>query len=52
MLGSLLFLIHVNDLLEDSESYLNMFVGDDKLMSQVRSIRECNVSQRNIDDIQ
>lgn len=46
MLGLLLFLTNVNDLPNESESYLIMLTDDAKIMREVRINRDCEILQR------
>ena len=51
-LGPLLFVIYINDLLDDIESDGFMFADDTKIFRKIVSTDDCNILQRDIDKLE
>lgn len=45
VLGPFLFMINMNDMPKEADSYPNMFVDDTNIMKEVRSIRDHKISK-------
>ncbi len=51
MLGPTMFVIYVNDINEEIDSYMNLFADDAKLMRRVEDVNDCMVLQDDLNKI-
>ena len=51
VLGPLMFVIYINDLSDEVDSYINLFVHDAKLMSKVENVNDCMTLQNYLNKI-
>ncbi len=51
VLGPIKFVIYVNDINEETDSYMNLFTDDAKLMRRIDNVNDCMVLQDDLNKI-
>ncbi len=51
VLGLVMFDIYVNDINEETDSYMNLFTDDAKLMRRIDNVNDCMVLQDDLNKI-
>ena len=51
VLGPIMFLIYINDMPMEVNSYMNMFADDAKIMRRIRNVEDCNELQEDLNQI-
>ena len=51
VLGPIMFLIYINDMPMEVNSYMNMFADDAKIMRRIRNVEDCNMLQEDLSRI-
>ena len=51
VLGPLMFVIYVNDLSDEVDSYINLFADDAKLMRKFENVNDCMMLQKDLNKI-